>query len=286
MVNDDNLNSQEVGGLFPRLQERFGLRADPSAMEAPFFAGAQRQSALESLCQMSGFGDMAVLLSAPSGLGKTRLLAELVRSESSRLEFHRLGSAALGSPQALVRDLSTVARGLDLEAGPKAALLQFFKWSEQRAGRGQRMVLLADNAEQAPAEVLTFLLNGFVGANRSLAALPVFAGAETLPGMIELAQQASATVHQITLAPLSRDELAEYLHPRVKLAGGNVGELLSPDRLKQIYTRSLGNFCAIQRITPSVWLNMTGQAASRHHARVPWRTLGWPSLALVLLAAS
>jgi len=286
MANDDSLSSQEAGGLFPRLQERFGLRADPSAMEAPFFAGAQRQSALESLRQMSGFGDMAVLVSAPSGLGKTRLLAELVRSESSRLEFHRLGSAALGSPQALVRDLSTVARGLDLEAGPKAALLQFFKWSEQRAGRGQRMVLLADNAEQAPAEVLTFLLNGFVGANRSLAALPVFAGAETLPGMIELAQQASATVHQITLAPLSRDELAEYLHPRVKLAGGNVGELLSPDRLKQIYTRSLGNFCAIQRITPSVWLNMTGQAASRHHARVPWRTLGWPSLALVLLAAS
>jgi len=209
-----------------------------------------------------------------------------VRSESSRLEFHRLGSAALGSPQALVRDLSIVARGLDLEAGPKAALLQFFKWSEQRAGKGRRMVLLTDNAEQAPAEVLTFLLNGFLSANRSLAALPVFAGAETLPGMMELAQQASATVHQITLAPLSRDELAEYLHPRVKLAGGNVGELLSPDRLKQIYTRSLGNFCAIQRITPSVWLNMTGRAASRHRARMPWRTLGWPSSALVLLAAS
>jgi DamX protein len=286
MVNDDNLSSQEAGGLFPRLQERFGLRADPSAMEAPFFAGAQRQSALESLRQMSGFGDMAVLVSAPSGLGKTRLLAELVRSESSRLEFHRLGSAALGSPQALVRDLSIVARCLDLEAGPKAALSQFFKWSEQRAGKGRRMVLLTDNAEQAPAEVLNLLLNGFLGANRSLAALPVFAGAETLPGMMELAQQASATVHQITLAPLSRDELAEYLHPRVKFAGGNVGELLSPDRLKQIYTRSLGNFCAIQRITSSVWLDMAGQAAPRHRAMMPWRTLGWPSLALVLLAAS
>jgi DamX protein len=286
MVNDDNLSSQEAGGLFPRLQERFGLRADPSAMEAPFFAGAQRQSALESLRQMSGFGDMAVLVSAPSGLGKTRLLAELVRSESLRLEFHRLGSAALGSPQALVRDLSIVARCLDLEAGPKAALSQFFKWSEQRAGKGRRMVLLTDNAEQAPAEVLNLLLNGFLAANRSLAALPVFAGAETLPGMMELAPQASATVHQITLAPLSRNELAEYLHPRVKLAGGNVGELLSPDRLKQIYTRSLGNFCAIQRITPSVWLGMAERAAPRHRARMPWRTLGWPSLALVLLAAS
>ena len=287
MVNDDNLNSQEAGGLFPRLQERFGLRADPSAMEAPFFAGAQRQSALESLCQMSGFGDMAVLLSAPSGLGKTRLLAELVRSESSRLEFHRLGSAALGSPQALVRDLSIVARSLDLEAGPKAALSQFFKRSEQRAGKGQRMVLLIDNAEQAPAEVLNLLLNGFLGANRSLAALPVFAGTEALPDMMELAQQASGNVHQITLAPLSRDELAEYLQPRVKLAGGNAGELLSPDRLKQIYTRSLGNFCAIQRITPSVWLDMAGRAApARHRARMPWRTLGWPLLALVLLAAS
>jgi len=287
MVNDDNLNSQEAGGLFPRLQERFGLRADPSAMEAPFFTGAQRQSALESLRQMSGFGDMAVLVSAPSGLGKTRLLAELVRSESSRLAFHRLGSAALGSPQALVRDLSIVARGLDLEAGPKAALSQFFKGSEQRAGKGQRMVLLIDNAEQASAEVLNLLLNGFLGANRSLAALPVFAGTEALPGLMELAQQASGNVHQITLAPLSRDELAEYLQPRVKLAGGNAGELLSPDRLKQIYTRSLGNFCAIQRITPTVWLNMAGRAApARHRARMPWRTLGWPLLALVLLAAS
>ena len=287
MVNDDNLNSQEAGGLFPRLQERFGLRADPSAMEAPFFTGAQRQSALESLRQMSGFGDMAVLVSAPSGLGKTRLLAELVRSESSRLEFHRLGSAALGSPQALVRDLSIVARGLDLEAGPKAALSQFFKWSEQRAGKGQRMVLLIDNAEQAPAEVLNLLLNGFLGANRSLAALPVFAGTEALHGLMELAQQASGNVHQITLAPLSRDELAEYLQPRVKLAGGNAGELLSPDRLKQIYTRSLGNFCAIQRITPTVWLNMAGRVApERHRAKMPWRTLVWPLLALVLLVAS
>jgi len=287
MVNDDNLNSQEVGGLFPRLQERFGLRADPSAMEAPFFTGAQRQSALESLRQMSGFGDMAVLVGAPSGLGKTRLLAELVRSESSRLVFHRLGSAALGSPQALVRDLSIVARGLDLEAGPKAALSQFFKGSEQRAGKGQRMVLLIDNAEQAPAEVLNLLLNGFLGANRSLAALPVFAGTEALHGLMELAQQAAGNVHQITLAPLSRDELAEYLRPRVKLAGGNVGELLSPDRLKQIYNRSLGNFCAIQRVTPTVWLDMAGRVVpARHRAKMPWRTLVWPLLALILLAAS
>jgi len=287
MVNDDNLNSQEVGGLFPRLQERFGLRADPSAMEAPFFAGAQRQSALESLRQMSGFGDMALLVSASSGLGKTRLLAELVRSESSRLEFHRLGSAALGSPQALVRDLSIVARGLDLEAGPKIALSQFFQWSEQRAGKGQRVVLLIDNAEQAPAEVLNLLLSGFLGANRSLAALPVFAGTESLPGMMEPAQQAPGAVHQIALAPLSRDELAGYLRPRVKLAGGNAGELLSPDRLKQIHTRSLGNFSAIQRITPSVWLDMAGRAApARRRARMPGRTLGWPLLALILLAAS
>ena len=288
MVNDDKLNSQQAGGLFPRLQERFGLRADPSAMEAPFFAGAQRQSALESLRQMSGFGDMALLVSAPSGLGKTRLLAELVRSESSRLEFHRLGSAALGSPQALVRDLSIVARGLDLEAGPKAALSQFFQWSERRAGKGQRMVLLIDNAEQAPAEVLNLLLSGFLAANRSLAALPVFAGTETLSGMLELGQQGSGTLHQITLAPLSRDELADYLQPRVKLAGGNASELLSPDRLKQIYIRSLGNFRASQRISPSVWLDMAGRVAPgrRQRAKMPWLTLRWPLLALILLAAS
>lgn len=287
MVSDDNLNSQEAGGLFPRLQERFGLRADPLAMENPFFAGAQRQYALESLRQMSGFGDMAVLLCAPSGLGKTRLLAELVRSESSRLEFHRLGSAALGSPQALVRDLSIVARGLDLEAGPKAALSQFFHWSEKRASKGQRMVLLIDNAEQAPADVLHLVLNGFLGANRSLAALPVFAGTDVLSDTMDLAQQAPGAVHKIVLAPLNRDELTGYLRPRVKLAGGNAEELLSAARVKRVHARSLGNFYAIQRVTPAVWLDMAGRVApARRRVKIPWRSLAWPLLALILLAAS
>ncbi|MDX1816707.1 MAG: sporulation protein, partial [Marinobacter sp.] len=105
----DGLNSVEDGGLFPRLQHRYGLRADPLDMDTPFFPDASRQHSLETLRHLCGFGDMALVLTGAVGSGKTRLLGELIRSEAARLDFHRLPTAALTSPQALARDLRSVA---------------------------------------------------------------------------------------------------------------------------------------------------------------------------------
>ncbi|OZB04515.1 MAG: hypothetical protein B7X58_14725, partial [Marinobacter sp. 34-60-7] len=150
-------------------------------MESPFYPDASRQHALETLRHLCGFGDMALVVTGAPGAGKTRILAELIRSESSRLAFHRVPASALTSTQALARDLRRIAQtSLSPEADARETVHEFFRWSERQGQRGRRQVLLMDDADKASADVIALVLSAFVAANRSMAATPVFAGSDEL----------------------------------------------------------------------------------------------------------
>lgn len=283
---DKGLSARDTGGLFPRLQQRFGLAADPLEMELPFFAGAMRQQALETLRHLCGFGDLVVLLTAPEGMGKTRILAELVKAESARLDFHRIPASALTGVPALLRDLNTLMRSVPADGeAPPDMLHRFYRWSEKRAAKGRRLVLLIDDAEQAAPEVLQLLLKGFVAVERSLAAVPVLAGTEKLVSVLEAGVDASSW-HHIRLPPLQREDVYAYLEPRIRQAGGPVDQLLSTRRLTQICALGDGSFSGIRRAAPAVWLGLAGSGPRASRPRLFARAWLWPGIALVLLAAS
>jgi len=290
-VTRDTLNSLDDGGLFPRLQQRYALRENPLDMETPFFPGAGRQQALESLRHLCGFGDMALVVTGAAGSGKTRLLAEFARHEVSRLDIHRIPTSALTSGQALARDLKKQARSaIPDNADAREAVLAYFRWSESRAGRGQRQVLLVDDADQGAPEVIQLLLAGFLTTERSMAAVPVFAGKESLYSVLSDLADASQ-LHRMTLSPLSEDDISAYLRPRIEHAGGSAKQLLSNARLKKIHALSEGRFSRLKQVTPGVWLDMVPGAAM---PSVKWRlpslasvrSLRWPALAVLLLGAS
>ena len=98
---DNDLNGLDGEDLVAELEARYGLKADPLAMEQPFFPGASRHHALETLRHLCGFGDLALVVTGEDGAGKTRLLAELVRSESPRLDFKQIPADSLSSTRAL-----------------------------------------------------------------------------------------------------------------------------------------------------------------------------------------
>jgi len=286
-VTDDSFNSLDGGGLFPRLQQRYGLRDNPLEMETPFFPEGMRHHALEALRHLCGFGDMALLLTGAPGSGKSRLLAELVRSESSRLGFHRLPAAAMTSSNALARDLKQVARsGANPDDNPRETVYRFFRWSESRVVKGQRMVLLIDDADRVSPELLRLILDGFLAADRAKAAVPVFAGEDRLVTLLGLGDS-SVSIHQVHLRPLTREEVFSYLEPRVHKAGGKVNELLSPARLARIHDLSQGSFSRLKRVTPGIWLDIVSDASKPKRSRgINFKQLRLPALALLLLGGS
>jgi len=249
---DYELSRPGGGDLYADLETRFGLKANPLAMDSPFFPDASRHHALETLRHLSGFGDLALVLTGDVGAGKSRLLAELVRSESSRLDFHQIPADSLRNTQALSSALIGLAyRGLETTDGARDSVYGFFRWSETRARKGRRMVLLIDDAQQVPADVLRLLLSAYQAADRASAAAVMFSGTDELVGLLGLLGDSDG-VYQIHLRPLSEVEVFAYLEPRIHKAGGDVKSMLSSSRLAALHHLSYGSFGRLKQVAPAV----------------------------------
>ena len=286
----ERITGLEGGGLFPRLQERYGFSSDPLAMPEPFYPGAQRQHALETLRHLCGFGDMALVLTGARGAGKTRLLGELVRSEGARLEFLRLQAGRLDSVETLVRSLFlAIGRQRPDNLSVREALRAFMAHSQEATSKGRRLVLLLDDADQASNEALIALLEAFFAVNPATSAVPVLVGSPGIEERLGLNQgHRRAGTHLIRLPDFDRDDIRRYLEPRIIRAGGKPEQLLSGRRLNQLTVLSQGSPGRLQRNAPAVWLDMTSAGARRAggSGQFQWSSLRWVALALVLLGAS
>lgn len=239
-----------------RLREQFGLARDPFAEDSGFFfTGARRQHSIETLRHLACFGDMVLLVSGARGAGKTRTLAELCRREKTQLDFRLLPASQLASIRDLAACLLAQANSeLPLGQSPELVISGFFRWSETAARKDRRMVLLVDDAERVPPEVLKVLVSAFRRASRSQAAIPLLAGEESLVRTLtgEEDAEGSPWLHQIALNPLSLDDIAEYVDQALSFGGGQRAEAPGKAKLKQILQQSEGSLGRLRRVTPAV----------------------------------
>jgi len=286
---DKGLNSDQIGGLFPRLQERYGLKADPLLMERPFYGGCGRAQVLDTVRQLAAFGDLVLVMTGPRGSGKSRMLAEFLGAESRSLDCHVLKSTDLSSEQAAAAALlKNAPPRLGLNQSPAGAIASFFRWSEGAVDRGRRKVIVVDGAEQASTGVLKALIQGFCNADRSCAAVPVLVGGERFPKRLSEAAgiEFMSAVHVSELLPLAKADIQAYLEPRIIAAGGNPSELLNRRFLDQLGRMSQGTFTRLKRVAPAVWLDLAGaNSLALHRATISGRAsmLGRVAAAVALL---
>lgn len=258
-VADDNLNIEQ--DLRNRLQDRWDLSRDPFAAHPDFFfEGGGRRHLLQQLRHLAGFGDRLIWIWGAAGIGKTRLVAEFCRLEQAELDIQILDAGALQSLEALIRQLHGFAR--QRASAPSAgfsSLAEFFRWSQAAPGRGKRLVLVIDNAEEVPYDVLQGLFDGFAQSDRSLAALPVIAHSTSVEQALtgQLDAGLLACVHEMALPGFNQAEAADFLHAAFKLAGAPTELQLGKRHIDRIFAASKGNPGEIQRRAPAVLLELS-----------------------------
>lgn len=254
--------SDSSGGSAGDLAERYGLSSDPFAdTPARFFCGGQRQHYLDSLHHLCSFGDMALVVVGEPGVGRSRLLAEFRRRDQAYFDFKSVTTKECMSLERLGMALEGLAPGAFTPSDSSRSVNSFFgspAWERSSARRG---VLLIEDAEKIPFEVLAELVRGFASGSRTRAPVPLFIGSERLVvGLQNALEEQSQCVHPLRVSPLSQEETIDYVEQCFRWAGGSLSGGLKGSRGERLQREAGGNFRLIKKVAPEVLLGSGGES--------------------------
>jgi len=202
----------------------FGFRFPPfRSTQHPdtFYEGAKRGAIVEALLYGIEHGDGVVKVTGETGSGKTMLCRVLQARLSGRMPCVCLSHHQMTPRQAM----QAIAQGLALPSARPSddpgALVQKHLRAGMKSGR--QVVLLVEEAQSVPLptlEAIRLLSNLDAGARKAVQ-LVLFGRPEldTALAQHEIRQLRARITHSVVLAPMSSDEVEEYLAYRVRSAG-------------------------------------------------------------------
>jgi len=226
--------------------EHFGLNEPPFKVTPVtdfFFSGANRGEILDALVYAITDGEGIVKVSGEVGSGKTMLCRMLLDRLPTNLKAIYLANPSLSRDELLYAIADRL--GLDLEGQRVNVILQNLQNDlEAKYARGERCVVLVDEAHAMPLETLEelrLLYNLQVGKHKLLQ-IVLFGQPELDEKLAQsnMRQLKDRIVHHFTILPLSPKVIHTYLMFRMRAAGYKGPDNFSPAAEKLIGKASQG----------------------------------------------
>jgi len=225
----------------------FGFRESPFAsvpLAQHYFPAAAIESARAKLARCAERGEGIGLVVGRSGLGKTLLCHVLSEGFRSRFQVAILAAGRLGSRrsllQALLYSLGKPYRGMD-EGDLRLSLLDCLSDTQQYPNGA---LLLVDEADLLPLRLLDeirLFTNLAVDGKPRLR--PILVGACRLEERLNSPRLESFNqriVARCYLEPFAQAETQQYIHTRIKAAGGAAEELFPAETCRAIHVATDG----------------------------------------------
>ena len=226
--------------FFGLREKPFGLSPDPRFL----FLSAAHREALAHLLYGIEQGEGFIAVTGEVGTGKTTLCRTLLRRLGPEVEV-----AFLFNPKLSARELlESIVIELGLEkrgASARELIDELNHFLLERRRQGRRVLLIVDEAQGLASDTLEQirLLSNLETETEKLIQI-LLLGQPELDTMLEsdeLRQLRQRIAVRWRLAPLSRDETAEYVRHRLRVsAGADRDHLFSDAALREVYRRSYG----------------------------------------------
>lgn len=211
---------------------------------AQFFPGSNRGAILQALTFAIDHGEGLITVIGEVGSGKTMLCRMLARAVAPEVQLIYLPNPMLSPEQAIRAIVGELGIRLGPRIDPVTAFEKLNAHLLELHQQGRRAVLLVEEAQAMPRETLEQirLLGNLETQHAKLLQVILFAQPELEETLSkkEMRQLRDRISHAFTLAPLSPNEIRDYLQFRLAPSNGAVESLFSARAVKAIYKHSRG----------------------------------------------
>lgn len=203
-----------------------------------------RSRQLETLLHLSRFSDHLVLISAPSGAGKTTFIHQFLQQQSADTCIaHLCPQAPVSASWVVAQLVQQLPVQLPDNAHLEDSILAIQDLAQQLTTQEEVLLLVVDDAQWLDDEALDLLAN-MLPHSEKVASRPhvILCANHTVVERIEAPeykQLRQERFYHLVLAPFNQEESAEYLRQRLLRMGVSQG--LAPIQLLQLHQLAKGN---------------------------------------------
>ncbi|MBA1149106.1 SPOR domain-containing protein [Ectothiorhodospiraceae bacterium WFHF3C12] len=239
-------NGANSDTLSPAQLQRLGLDTEPFNPAPPAgepFRDAAIDTQVNVALHILQHTDQVLLVQGADGLGKTSFLTLLNRAAGDELLLLQLRPGTTDPGTDIYRTIAE-AGGID-GADETSAVSALLRLSDM----GQRPVLMVDDADQVPREVLDVLLavHATMAQHHVTPGILLTAAKDLVPLISASAREDGLEPHLVNLHPFDEDQTQAYVRDRLRQAGSLDGEQLTETQCRQIHHRTRGNPANINR---------------------------------------